>query len=139
VYRPLAFTAEQKSDESRHNNGWEMIGRLKPGATLRQAQAQLDAINAANMGKFPQFKEILTNVRFSTLVVPLQDDAVGSIRKTLYLLWGGAAFVLLIGVINITTWPSPGAACGFASWPCASLSARGEHGSRASCWWRTSC
>ena len=102
VYRPLAFTAEQKSDESRHNNGWEMIGRLKPGATLRQAQAQLDAINAANMEKFPHFKQILANVRFSTLVVPLQDDAVGSIRKTLYLLWGGAAFVLLIGVINIT-------------------------------------
>ena len=102
VYRPLAFTAEQKSDESRHNNGWEMIGRLKPGATLRQAQAQLDAINAANMEKFPHFKQILANVRFSTLVVPLQDDVVGSIRKTLYLLWGGAAFVLLIGVINIT-------------------------------------
>ena len=102
VYRPLAFTAEQKSDERRHNNGWEMIGRLKPGATIRQAQAQLDAINAANMERLPHFKEILANVRFSTLVVPLQDDVVGSIRKTLYLLWGGAGFVLLIGVINIT-------------------------------------
>ena len=33
VYRPLAFTPEQKSDDGRHNNSWEMIGRLKPGAT----------------------------------------------------------------------------------------------------------
>ena len=78
-----------------------MIGRLKPGATLEQAQAQIDAINAANLERFPQFKEMLTNVRFHTRVVPLQDEVVEPIRKTLYLLWGGAAFVLLIGVINI--------------------------------------
>ena len=32
---------------------------------------------------------------------PLQDQVVEPIRKALYLLWGGAAFVLLIGVINI--------------------------------------
>jgi predicted permease len=101
LYRPLAFTAEQKSDQSRHNNSWEMIGRLKPGATQGQAQAQIDAINAANMARLPQFKEILTNARFCARAVPLQDEVTKPIRKTLYLLWGGAAFVLLIGVINI--------------------------------------
>jgi putative ABC transport system permease protein len=101
LYRPLAFTAEQKSDQRRHNNSWEMIGRLKPGATLRQAQAQLDAINAANMQRLPQFKELLTNARFGSRAMPLQDEVVKPIRKTLYLLWGGAGFVLLIGVINI--------------------------------------
>ncbi len=101
LYRPLAFTAEQKSDQSRHNNSWEMIGRLKPGATQGQAQAQIDAINAANMARLPQFKEILTNARFCARAVPLQDEVIKPIRKTLYLLWGGAAFVLLIGIINI--------------------------------------
>ncbi len=101
LYRPLAFTAQQKSDESRHNNNSEMIGRLKSGASLKQAQAQIDAVNAANLVRFPQFKEMLTNIRFDTRVVPLQDQVVEPIRKALYLLWGGAAFVLLIGVINI--------------------------------------
>ncbi len=101
LYRPLAFTPEQKSDESRHSNNWDMIGRLKPGATREQAQAQVDAVNAANMERFPRFRETLTNVRFSTRVVPLQDEIIRDIRATLYLLWGGAAFVLLIGVINI--------------------------------------
>lgn len=101
LYRPLAFTPEQRSDERRHNNSWEMIGLLKPGASLQQAQAQLDAINAANMQKFPQFKQILTDARFGTRVAPLQDEVVKPIRKTLYLLWGGAAFVLLIGIINV--------------------------------------
>jgi len=101
IYRPLAFTPEQKSDENRHNNSWEMLGRLKPGATLQQAQSQIDAINRANLERFPAFREIIVNVRFHTKVVPLQDEVVKDIRPTLYLLWGGAAFVLLIGVINI--------------------------------------
>ena len=51
--------------------------------------------------RLPQFKEILTNARFGARAVPLQDEVVKPIRKTLYLLWGGAAFVLLIGIINI--------------------------------------
>src|SRR6478609_8575917 len=33
LWRPLAFTAEQKSDEQRHNNSYRNIARLKPGAT----------------------------------------------------------------------------------------------------------
>ena len=53
LFRPAAFTAREKSDESRHSNNWQQFGRLKPGATLEQAQSQLDAINAANLERFP--------------------------------------------------------------------------------------
>ena len=49
---PLAFTEKQK--EARHSSNWHNIGRLKPGATIQQARAQLDAINAANDQRFPQ-------------------------------------------------------------------------------------
>ena len=98
---PLAFTAQQKSDDQRHSNSWENIGRLKPGATMAQAQAQVDAINAANMERFPQLKELLINAGFHTQVERLQDVLVQSVRPTLYLLWGGAAFLLLIGAVNI--------------------------------------
>src|SRR5262249_41047558 len=41
LWRPLAFTAEQRSDDRRHSNNWMNIGRLKAGATLLQAQAQV--------------------------------------------------------------------------------------------------
>ena len=58
---PLAFTAEQKSDAQRHSNNYSNIGRLQPGATLGQAQAQVDALNAANLERFPQYKELLIN------------------------------------------------------------------------------
>lgn len=98
---PLAFTAEEKSDDRRHSNNWYHIGRLRPGATLEQAQAQVDAINAANLEQFPQFKELLVNAGFHTRVERLQDVLVRSVARTLYLLWGGAAFVLLVGALNI--------------------------------------
>lgn len=100
LWIPAAFSVEEKS--ARHSNNWSMVGRLRPGATAAQAQQQLDALNARNMERFPHFKEILTNAGFHSVVVPLQEDLVRSIRRTLYLLWGGVLFVLLIGVVNIT-------------------------------------
>src|SRR5262245_37138223 len=59
LWMPTAFTAEQKSDAQRHSNNWMNIGRLKPGATLEQVQSQVDALNAANLKRFPQYAELL--------------------------------------------------------------------------------
>jgi predicted permease len=102
LWIPAAFSAREKSDDSRHSNNWSMVGRLRRGATAVQAQQQLDALNARNMERFPQFREILTNAGFRSLATPLQEDLVRGIRGTLYLLWGGVLFVLLIGVVNVT-------------------------------------
>jgi predicted permease len=99
LWLPLAFTAEQKTVH--HSNNWYHIGRLKPGATLQQAQAQVNALNNENLERFPEFKEILINAGFHTIVKPLQDMLTADIKKTLYLLWGGAFVVLLIGGLNI--------------------------------------
>jgi predicted permease len=101
LWRPLAFTAEQKSDAHRHNNNFQNIGRLKPGASMQQAQAQIDALNAANLERFPQYKELLINAGFRTKVSGLQDNLVRDVKATLYLIWGGALFVLLIGCVNV--------------------------------------
>jgi putative ABC transport system permease protein len=101
LWRPLAFTAEQKSDEQRHSNNFQNIGRLKPGATIERAQREVDAINARNLEKFPETKALLINAGFHTTVEPLQDTLVHEIKPTLYLLWGGALFVLLIGCVNV--------------------------------------
>jgi predicted permease len=102
VYTPTAFTAEEKSDDSRHSNNWSYIARLKPGATLEQARQQIEALNRRNLDRFPQLKEILINARFHTVVVPLQQHLVRDVRSTLYLLWGGVIFVLLVGAVNVT-------------------------------------
>jgi predicted permease len=99
LWAPAAFTPKER--EVRHSNNWQNIGRLKPGATLQQAQSQVDALNRANLDRFPSFKEVLINAGFHTVVVPLEDMLVKEVRGSLYLFWGGAAFVLLIGAVNV--------------------------------------
>ena len=101
LWRPLAFTAQQKSDDSRHSNSWQHIARLKPGATLQQAQEQINLLNARNLDRFPQFKQLLIDAKFRTDVVSLQDNLVKDVKPTLFWLWGGALFVLLIGAVNV--------------------------------------
>jgi predicted permease len=101
LWTPMTFTAEQKSEDSRHSNNAVYIARLKPGATLQQAQSQIDALNAANLDRFPQFREVIVNAGFRTIVNRLQDQMVKDVRATLYLMWGGSLFVLLIGCVNV--------------------------------------
>jgi predicted permease len=101
VWLPAAFTPEQKADSQRHSNNWQMIARLKPGATVEQAQQQLDALNARNDKRFPQFSQILKDAGFRSLAFDFQRDLVREVRPVLYLLWGGVLFVLLIGCVNI--------------------------------------
>ncbi len=102
VWTPVAFTAQEKSDESRHSNNWSYVARLKPGATVEQARQQIDALNARNLDRFPALKQILINAGFHTMVVPLQPFLVREVRSTLFLLWGGVVFVLLVGAVNVT-------------------------------------
>lgn len=102
LWMPLSFSAEEKSDDSRHSNNWTMVGRLKRGASVQQAQQQVDALNARNLERFPNMKEILLNAGFHTIVTPLQEDMIADVRGTLLLLWGGVLFVLAIGTVNIT-------------------------------------
>jgi predicted permease len=101
LWMPVAFTPEDRSDERRHSNNWQQMGRLKTGHTIEQAQAQIDAINAVNLERFPALKEALVNAGFHTKVKSFQRDLVEGTSRTLYLLWGGVLCVLLIGCVNI--------------------------------------
>jgi len=99
IWTPAAFTDEEKTVH--HNNDWYDVGRLKPEATIPQVQAQIDALNATNLEKFPRFRDLLVNAGFYTSVEPLQEMVVRDVRSVLRLLWAGSMFVLLIGVLNV--------------------------------------
>jgi len=101
VFVPAAFAPADKGDDRRHSNNWQQVGRLAPDASIEQARQQIAALNAANDVRFPNFRQILKDARFETVSVFLQDDLVRDVRAVLYLLWGGVAFVLLIGAVNI--------------------------------------
>jgi predicted permease len=102
LYLPLSSSPEQRSPQNRHSGGnvIQMIARLKPGATLAQAQSQIDIQNAALEKSDPRAK-MEADAGFRSLVVPLHADQVAAIRPVLLLLQGGVLLLLLIGVVNL--------------------------------------
>ncbi len=100
-YTPAAFTNEEKSDDNRHSNSFEMVARLAPGATLEQARQELAALDKLNLERFPEYKDLIVGAGHHTVAMPLQDDMLREVKSRLYLLWAGALFVLLIGGVNV--------------------------------------
>ena len=102
VFLPLASRPEDRAPSQRHSGGnvTQMIARLKPGATLAQAQSQIDAQNATLEVDDPQAK-MIADAGFRSLVVPLHADHVAAIRPTLLLLEAGVLVLLLIGAVNL--------------------------------------
>jgi predicted permease len=102
LFLPLASRSEDRTPLQRHSGGnvIQMIARLKPDATLAQAQSQIDAQNATLEADDPQAK-MMADAGFRSLVVPLHADHVAAIRPTLLLLQAGAIALLLIGAVNL--------------------------------------
>jgi predicted permease len=102
LFLPLASRAEDRTPLQRHSGGnvTQMIARLKPGATVAQAQSQIDAQNATLEVDDPQAK-MIADAGFRSMVVSLHADHVAAIRPTLLLLQAGAIALLLIGAVNL--------------------------------------
>lgn len=98
---PLVFTEQENT--YRYNSNWAFLGRLKAGATVAQAQSEVDALNAVNLTRFPEEASILTSTGFRSVAVRFQDDLVRDVRSTMYLVWGGALCLLLIGCANLAS------------------------------------
>ena len=73
-----------------------VIGRLKPGVTLQQAQADMDAVKADLVREYAW-----TNAGHSIHITSLQESIVGDARKPLWLLFGAVGLVLLIACANV--------------------------------------
>ena len=101
LWRPFPFTPEQMADEARGNEFSFMIARLAPGATVEQAQEQVDAIHEANKERFPQAREFWENSGFGGQVVDYRADTTSDLRPVLLLLQAAVAFVLLIACANV--------------------------------------
>ena len=94
VWVPLVLDADTLAQRSAHS--LNVIGRLKPGVSVAQATAEMDAIQQRIEQQYPTFY-VGSNVK----LVPLADQIVGTARRPLMVLWGAVAFVLLISCANV--------------------------------------
>jgi putative ABC transport system permease protein len=98
---PLAFTPQQKATSSGHSNNFQNIARPEPGRASKSPGQQIDALNARNLEKFPALETPADQRRFSHRRSSAAGHAGARLsRRTLYLMWGGALFVLLIGCVQ---------------------------------------
>jgi putative ABC transport system permease protein len=81
---------------ARGYRGWRVVGRLKNGATVEQAQAEANVIASNLAVQFPE-----ANKDLGIKVMPLLESLVGSLRLTLLLLFGTVGVVLLIACVNV--------------------------------------
>jgi predicted permease len=102
LYFPLASRLEDRTPLQRHSGGnvRQLIARLRPGASMGQAQAQIDTQNNELERDDPQ-GPMMAAAGFRSLVVGLQADQVAAVRPTLVLLQAGALLLLLIGAVNL--------------------------------------
>ena len=98
---PFAFTAQQMSDAGRGNEFSQMIARLRPGATIEQANSQFGTILARNLERLPQSADFVKTSGFSGFAIAMRDELVGDTRKPLIVLQAGVLLVLFIACANV--------------------------------------
>lgn len=93
LWKPLA-----PADDIRNARGafWlPVIGRLKPGVSLEQAQTEMNGITARQEAAYPEAKG------FGSHLVPLHRQIVGDVERSLLVLMAAVGCVLLIACANL--------------------------------------
>ena len=90
IWMPLAMTADERKNQGSLNLA--MLGRLKPGVAINQAENETRAIEAS----LP-----LGTIGYTVNLIPLQKQMVGNIQRLLLVLLATVAFVLLIACANV--------------------------------------
>ena len=95
VYLPFAPRSEELAD--RRSRDYLVIGRLKDGFTVRQAQAEMRTVAEQLARQYP-----VTNKSWSVHVAPLLDDINGPDTAAYYrMMLGGTLFVLMVVCANV--------------------------------------
>jgi putative ABC transport system permease protein len=97
LFLPLTISPELLTEDNRGSHYLSVIARLRPGASIERAQADVNAI-AQRMSV-----EHASTYRsgYGAQVIAMRDDIVGDVRQTLFILLGAVGFVLLIACANV--------------------------------------
>ena len=96
VYVPLGQWNDALFRDRHTGMGMDAVGRLKPGITVEQAKADMNAVAAHLAQIYPD-----SNKDSGVTVVPLKQNITGDIRPFLLVLLAAVGFVLLIACANV--------------------------------------
>ncbi len=94
---PLPLAADAATIRTAED--YNILAKLKPGVSVEAAQAELDTLTARLRRDHPDVYPPNSGLTFS--VVPLQEQVVGDVRRSLLVLMGSVGFVLLIACANV--------------------------------------
>ncbi|MGH9791962.1 MAG: ADOP family duplicated permease [Candidatus Acidiferrales bacterium] len=94
LWVPLTVNPEEL--RTRMGGNFLSLGRLKPGVSIAQAQAEMDTIAACLAQQYPE-----SNEGAGTVLAPMLPDLVGSVRAPLYILMSAVSSLLLIGCASL--------------------------------------
>ena len=95
LWMPLSLM-EPELQNTRKYHPLEVIARLKPGATVDQAQVEIETFARQTAQAFPD-----TNGTIGAFLIPLARTRTVSVRPSLLLAWGAVGLVLLIACANL--------------------------------------
>jgi predicted permease len=93
IFAPLPLAAD--AEKNRGDENYNIMVRLKPGVSVKQAQADIDVIASRIREKDKR------GASFGMHVVGLQEQVVGDVRRALLVLLGSVGLVLLIACANV--------------------------------------
>ena len=99
---PLSWPPAAENPGGRYGVGIQLFGRLKPGASIGQADAEAKTLEKRYVDTAPPQVRTFTERSGMTMNVGgVQEQRVQPVRATMLLLQGGVVFVLLIGCVNV--------------------------------------
>ena len=99
---PLSWPPAAENPQGRYGVGIQLFGRLKPGVTAGQADAEAKVMEKRYVDAGPPpLKAFVERSGMTMNVGGVQEQRVRPVRPTLLMLQGGVAFVLLIGCVNV--------------------------------------
>jgi predicted permease len=98
LWVPMSFTPGELSPVAGANWSYEMVGRLKPGISPKQAETDAQTVAQEIMRNYPA---MMANLHISAMVRPLREDKTTQTRPLLRILFLSVAVVLLIACVNL--------------------------------------
>ena len=95
IWVPMAFSNAELQKQPNFDYG--VIGRLKPGVSMQQAQQELDAVSV----RFGREEWPTLRMDLHPVMVPLPEIFTGNVRPGLILLLGAVGLLLLIACVNL--------------------------------------